>query len=80
MWKGLTTRGPDSGGNTAALRVVYDDGECGSVPQVAQTEGFTPPAMESYLEACDTKCLKATTEGFTPPAKDTTLTPQEQEN
>jgi len=36
--------------------------------------------MESYLEACDTKCLKAATEGFTPPAKDTALTPQEQEN
>jgi len=36
--------------------------------------------MESYLEACDTKCLKATTEGFTPPAKYAALTPQEQEN
>ena len=31
--------------------------------------------MESYLEACDVKCLKATTEGFTPLAKDTALTP-----
>jgi len=36
--------------------------------------------MESYLEACDTKCLKAVTEGFTPPAKDAFLTAQEQEN
>jgi len=36
--------------------------------------------MESYLEACDTKCLKAATEGFTPPAKDAAFTPQEQEN
>ena len=36
--------------------------------------------MESYLEASDTKCLKAMTEGFTPLAKDTALTPQEQEN
>jgi len=35
--------------------------------------------MESYLEACDVKCLKATTEGFTPLAKDTALTPLEQE-
>jgi len=32
--------------------------------------------MESYLEACDTKCLKAVTEGFTPPAKDAVLTPK----
>ena len=24
--------------------------------------------MESYLEACDVRCLKAATEGFTPPA------------
>jgi len=36
--------------------------------------------MESYLEACDVKFLKATTEGFTPLAKDTSLTPLEQEN
>jgi len=36
--------------------------------------------MESYLEACDTKGLKAATEGFTTLAKDTALTPQEQEN
>ena len=36
--------------------------------------------MESYLEAYDVKCLKATTEGFNPPAKDTALTPLEQEN
>ena len=36
--------------------------------------------MESYLEACDSKCLKAMTEGFTPPVKDTALTPLEQEN
>jgi len=36
--------------------------------------------MESYLKACDVKCLKATTEGFTPPAKNATLTPLEQEN
>jgi len=36
--------------------------------------------MESYLEACDVKCLKAVTEGFTPLAKDTALTPLEQEN
>ena len=36
--------------------------------------------MESYLEACDVKCLKAVTEGFTPPAEDTALTPLEQEN
>ena len=36
--------------------------------------------MESYLEACDIKCLKAATEGFTPPTKDTALTPQEEEN
>jgi len=36
--------------------------------------------MESYLEACDIKCLKAMTEGFTPSAKDTALTPQEKEN
>jgi len=36
--------------------------------------------MESYLEACDVKCLKATTEGFTPPAKNAALTPLEQEN
>jgi len=36
--------------------------------------------IESYLEACDVKCLIATTEGFTPPSKDTALTPLEQEN
>jgi len=36
--------------------------------------------MESYLEACDVKCLKAATERFAPPAKDTTLNPLEQEN
>jgi len=36
--------------------------------------------MESYLEDCDVKCLKAVTEGFTPPAEDTALTPLEQEN
>jgi len=36
--------------------------------------------MESYLEACDSKCLKAATEGFTPLAKDVVLTPQEKEN
>ena len=36
--------------------------------------------MDSYLEACDTKCLKVATEGFTPPTKDAVLTPQEQEN
>jgi len=36
--------------------------------------------MESYLEACDVKCLKATTEGFNPLAKNTALTPLEQEN
>jgi len=36
--------------------------------------------MESYLKACDVKCLKAATEGFNPPAKDTALTPLEQEN
>ena len=36
--------------------------------------------MESYLEACDTKCLKAATEGFAPPERATALTPQEQEN
>ena len=36
--------------------------------------------MESYLKACDTKCLKPTTEGFTPLTKDTALNPQEQEN
>jgi len=36
--------------------------------------------MESYLEACDSKCLKCATEAFTPPTKDTALTPQEQEN
>jgi len=36
--------------------------------------------MESYLKACDVKCLKATTKGFTSPAKHTTLTPLEQEN
>jgi len=36
--------------------------------------------MESYLEACDSKCLKYATKGITPPTKDTALTPQVQEN
>jgi len=36
--------------------------------------------MESYLEACYVKCLKATTEEFNPPAKNAALTPREQEN
>jgi len=36
--------------------------------------------MESYVEACDIKCLKAATEGFTPLTKDTALTPLEQAN
>ena len=36
--------------------------------------------MESYLKACDVKCLKVVTEGFTPPAKNTALTPLKQEN
>jgi len=36
--------------------------------------------MESYLDACDVKCLKAATEGFTPLDKDTALTPLEHEN
>ena len=36
--------------------------------------------MESYLGACDVKCIKATTKGFPPLAKDTALTPLEQEN
>ena len=36
--------------------------------------------MESYLKACDVKCLKATTKIFAPPAKDTALTLLEQEN
>jgi len=31
--------------------------------------------MESYLEACNIKCLKAVTEGFTALAKNTALTP-----
>ena len=36
--------------------------------------------MESYLEACDVKCLKAATEGFAPAERAPALTPQEQEN
>jgi len=36
--------------------------------------------MESYLEACDVKCLKAMTKRFAPPAKDTALTLLEKDN
>ena len=31
VWNELATREPNSSGNTAALRVVSDDGECGRV-------------------------------------------------